>query len=411
MVKTARFVAFLVIGVLITVNLLIVLSGRFYLYKGIANTYLSGHTGPTIYDLEVFPYSTVNKGDSTFSLFEHPLKNTEKLNQAERAFLEELDTRALLIFHGDTLLYEEYWEEHASSTVSNSFSIAKTVVALLVGIAVEEGYIKSLDDPASRYLPEFRREELDRITVRHLLAMASGLDWEESSKNPLSDNAESYYGSELRRLVTHQKVVRKPGELFKYQSGNSQLLGYIVEEATGQDLSAYASEKIWKKIGAEQPAFWSLDRKGGDEKAFCCLYATARDYGRLGQLILNKGKWKGTQVVPLWFFHEMVSPSALHTEDGFLNSRYGLHIWTYREKEGQVNYCRGINGQYIIAIPSEDLLVIRLGEKRRSNYAIPSSKMRDTVFLNENQHKVGHSSDLFEYIALGKSIKTKMRAK
>ena len=278
---------------------------------------------------------------------------------------------------------------------------------MLVGIAIEEGHIASLDDKVADYIPEFKEGGKEVITIRHLLSMSSGLDWGESGKNPFSDNAESYYGSELRRLVVSQELESEPGIVFKYQSGNSQLLGYILEEATGIDLSEYAESRIWNRVGAEHDAYWSLDKELGDEKAFCCMYATARDYAKLGQLLLNNGCYGSEQIIPAWYYHEMIEPQNLATIDGIPNYRYGLHTWTYLDPNGKVDYCRGINGQYIITIPSENLLIVRLGTAKRPLITIPDNKQNDSDFIEENKHKVRHSSGLFEYIALGKSICTK----
>ena len=374
------------------------------MYKGIANTYLVGETGPTIYDLNVFPYSTVEAAEKPSQIIKDERFNKFVLPSKYQSIIDDLDTKAFLVFKGDTLLYENYWGGHTDQTVSNSFSVAKTLVAILIGIAVEDGDINSLNDPVSLYLPEFSEKGKDKITIKHLLEMASGLDWEESGKNPFSDNAESYYGSELRRLVLGQSMESIPGKTFKYQSGNSQLLGYILEAATGQDLSEYAENKVWRKIGAEHDAFWSLDKELGDEKAFCCMYATARDYARLGQLLLNKGCFNNEQIIPAWFYYEMVTPQKLNTEDGIPNYRYGLHTWTYQDPEGKVDYCRGINGQYVIAIPSENLLIVRLGSKKMPLVEIPQGMLKDKGYIDEIKFKVGHSSGLFEYIALGKLI-------
>ncbi len=404
--KFLKYTLYTVLALVITLNLFIVLSGRFYLYKGIANTYLVGKSGPTIYDLDVFPHSTLKAGKASTILLAEDY-NKKKLTEKERALMDKLETRAFLVFRGDSLVYEEYWDTHTAETVSNSFSVAKTVVSLLVSIAVEEGKIKSLDESVSNYIPEFKSGGREVITIRHLLAMSSGLDWEESGKNPLSDNAESYYGSDLYGLVTRQKLVNDPGEEFIYQSGNSQLLGFIVEKATGKDLTQYAEEKIWKKIGAEHDAYWSLDKEGGAEKAFCCIYAVARDYARIGQLILNKGKYNGEQIFPLWYYHEMISPSALDTEDGIKNSRYGLHIWTYMEKDGQVNYCRGIKGQYVITVPDEDLVIIRLGNKREDNVTIDPERRKDKKYIEEIRDKVGHAACLFDYLEMGRRLTKK----
>jgi CubicO group peptidase (beta-lactamase class C family) len=406
--RILKYFLFTIIALVVTVNLFIVLSGRFYIYKGIANTYMVGNIGPSIYDLDVFPYSTIKAPKEKSIVTYSSNFNTYKLSKADRKYIEDLETTAFLVYKGNTLVYEEYWDEHNAKTVSNSFSVAKTVVSMLIGIAVEDGDIKSLDDPIHLYLKELKSKETGKITVRDLLTMSSGLDWTESGKNPLSDNAESYYGEDLRRLVMGQNLISKPGKVFKYQSGNSQLLGFIVESATGKDLSKYAQEKLWSKLGMEHDSYWSLDKKNGDEKAFCCLYSVARDYGRIGQLFVNKGKCGDEQIIPEWYFKEMNTLADLTTEDGIPNYRYGLHTWYYNEGDNEVNYCRGVSGQYIISRPKEDLLIIRLGKKRA-----PDVKIAD---YNENpkkisKYKVGHPTDLFEYLRIGKAINLKSESK
>lgn len=402
--KTFRFLGLFLLAIFVTANLFIILSGRFYLYKGISYTYLSGKTGPTIYDLDLFSNSVIKKSTVTSEWIRDPKFNTQTIPKSYNDLLERLDTKAFLVFKNDKIIFEKYWDEHKRETLSNSFSAAKTVVALLIGIALDEGKIKSLDEPVYTFIPEFKSGGRDKITIRHLLMMSSGLDWEESAKNPLSENAESYYGTDLYGLVTRQHTIEKPGVRFEYQSGNSQLLGYIVERATKQDLSSYAQEKIWKKIGSEQNAFWSLDKKDGDEKAFCCMYACARDFGRLGKLILQKGKWNDEQVISESYMNEMFKNSDLETEEGVRNFRYGLHIWTYLRDKNPVYYCRGILGQYIISIPHENLIIVRLGSKRDKNYEIPENKKKDKKFILKNESKVGHPSDLFKIIRLGEEI-------
>ncbi|NVK65818.1 MAG: serine hydrolase [Flavobacteriales bacterium] len=403
--KTGKFLLFTFIAVFISVNAFILLSGRFYLYKGIASTYLVGKTGPTIYDLDVFEYATLKaKGGTDWK--KHPKLNSQWISEDLRNYMEDLETKAFLVFKGDTLLYEEYWDEHSDETRSNSFSMAKTVVSILVGIAIDEGKIESLDVSASKYIPEFRDDDRKKITIRNLLMMASGLDWTESGKNPLSDNAESYYGWDLRELVLSQKLISEPGKTFKYQSGNTQLLGYILEEATGMDLTKYAEEKIWSKIGAKNDAYWSLDDENGDEKAFCCIYATARDYAHLGSLLLNEGKVGNEQIIPKWYYDQMLVPNSMETPEGVPNTRYGLHVWTYFGKANPVYYYRGIKGQYIITIPKENLMIVRLGSKRKPNFEIPDHFKNDKEYIQQNSHEVGHALDLFQYIALGKMIKS-----
>jgi CubicO group peptidase (beta-lactamase class C family) len=402
--KILRYAALTVLGLFLAANLFVILSGRFYLYNGVWNTYLKGRSGPSIYDLEVFHTSTIEKSGTPHSFVINDEYNKIQLSEKDLKYLEGLDTKAFLVLRGDTLLYEAYWDEHDKKQVSNSFSMAKTVVAMLIGIAIDEGHIGKLDDPVGKYLPEFKEGKKANITIRHLLIMASGLDWTESGKDPLSNNAESYYGSNLRSLVLNQKVEDEPGLLFNYQSGNSQLLAFILEKATGKDLSAYADEKIWKPLGCSSDAYWSLDSKEGDEKAFCCLYATPRDFAKLGQVFINKGKYRGKQIIPKWYYYEMVRPYPMETKEGIANQRYGLHIWTYFGGENPAYYFRGISGQYIITIPEENLVIVRIGTGTKPVFRIPYDKEADADFVAENYHKVGHHLGLFEYISLGKKI-------
>ncbi|MBB79060.1 MAG: serine hydrolase [Crocinitomicaceae bacterium] len=393
--KTIKVIFSLLLVLLITLNLFIVLSGRFYLYKGITNTYLVGKTGPSIYDLRLFPYSKIS---STKKSVKAIRQNDFILPLKYDSIFEELDTKAFLVFKSDTMIYERYWGEHNKDTVSNSFSVAKTLVSILVGVAIKEGYINSIDDPVSMYFSEFSNSLNSNLTLRHLLSMSSGLDWDESGKNPFSDNAESYYGSDLRGLIMRKKIKNIPGKMFRYQSGNTQLLAYVIESATGKDLTKYAEEKIWRKIGLEHDLFWSLDKEDGDEKAFCCIYATARDYAKLGLLLLNKGVYNNEQIIPEWYYNEMVSPQNLITLDGTSNYRYGLHIWTYLDPKGKVNYCRGMRGQYIITIPKENIVIVRLGAKSKKRIRVSNNDF-DEISL-----KLGHSPDLFDYINLAKLI-------
>jgi CubicO group peptidase (beta-lactamase class C family) len=282
--------------------------------------------------------------------------------------------------------------------------MAKTIVSLLVGVALEEKKIKSLDEKVSNYLPSFNLNSRNEITIRHLLTMSAGFDWEESGKNPLSETAEAYYGTNLKRLVTTQGVDRKPGEVFHYQSGNTQLLSMIVEKATGMTISKYAEIKLWKKIGAENEAQWSLDREGGDEKAFCCFYATARDFALLGRLVLNKGNWNGDQIVSKKYIEEMSSPNEkLITEDGLKNLVYGYQFWIYKNNKNRVVYFRGLLGQYILVIPSENTIVVRLGEKIEKNFK-PHRIPLFTEKTNKFDELVGHSMDIIKYLEMKNEI-------
>ena len=411
LLKVFKYLGIIIIAIIITLNLYILLSGRFYLYKGIANTYLVGKIKPSIYDLKVFPYSTMEKSDVVRPILFHSQFNNFQISQDQEEYQQKIQSKGLLIFKNDSLLLEKFWGEHDNSTVSNSFSMAKTVVAMLIGIAKEEGDIKSLNDKVCEYLPEFCGNGKEKITIRHLLTMSSGLDWTESAKNPFSNNAESYYGEELRDLVLKQKVSSEPGKVFKYQSGNTQILAFILESATKRDLSEYAKEKIWDKIGTESDIYWNLDKENGDEKAFCCLYASAKDYARLGMVLLHKGNYNGQQIIPTDYYLDMVSPEPLTTKEKIPNYRYGLQTWTYMDDEVQVNYMRGVKGQYIITVPEEDLLIVRLGSHKEPDFELDETQLSDPLYFETNKFKVGHSTSFLEVLKLARSISDKTKVK
>lgn len=400
--KTLKVIVWSVFILLFLANIFILFSGRFYLYKGVYFTYLMGESSPTIYDKDKFYSSEIKHGNGDNWTLHKSYGKTE-LSPSDSAFFKELHTTAFLVFKNDELLHESYFEGHEKFTVSNSFSAAKTVVSMLVGIAIEEGKIKDINDPVSKYIPEFKGGGKEKITIYDLLIMASGLNWTESGSNPLSENAESYYGSNLFELVTQQKLISDPGKVFNYQSGNSQLLAYVLERATGQDLTHYAQEKLWRKIGANSNAFWSLDKQNGDEKAFCCLYSTAQDFARLAYLLNHKGRWKNTQVIPENYFKKMITPAKMETEEGIPNLRYGLHVWTYFHQKDTMYYCRGIHGQYMMALPKENLLIVRLGKKRSSDYAEKTGSSAQQI-PSEKWGLVGHPADVPKYISLAKKL-------
>ena len=406
--KFFKYTAYILVTIILMVNLFIVLSGRYYLYSGIAKTYLIGETGPGIYDLDVFSVNPIPKSTVPSEIISSESQKS-KLSGAENDYLKSIETRALLVFENDTLIHEQYWGDHTIDEVSNSFSASKTVISLLIGIAIEEGKIKSVDDLVCNYIPEFKTNGREALTIRHLLLMSAGFDWEESGKNPLSEAAEGYYTSDLYGLVTRLRIVEAPGKRFHYQSGNSQILGFILEKATGVTLTNYMQHKIWDPIGSGSDAFWSLDKESGDEKAFCCLYATARDFSRLGTLLLHDGKFKGKQIVPAWYLNEMIKTPELTTDDGVTNMRYGWHIWVYKNQGKPIHYFRGLKGQYIIVIPHLNRVIVRLGEKRGEHYKIPEKELKNASFRALNNERLGHTVDLFEYLNIADRIASKSR--
>ncbi|WMJ75607.1 serine hydrolase [Cytophagaceae bacterium ABcell3] len=307
--------------------------------------------------------------------------NQYELSPNLRQGLERLRTVAFLVVKEDSIRYEEYWDDYGPSSLSNSFSMAKTFVGMLVGIALHEGKIKSLDQPIGDFLENYKGGEKDKITIRHLLTMSSGLEWDEAYASPFSTTTEAYYGTDLQRTVGQLEVEEEPGVYFNYKSSDTQLLAFVLQNAVGMPISQYLEEKIWHPIGAEHAAKWSLDGEGGVEKAYCCINSNARDFARIGKLYLNYGRWNNERLVDSAYVAQSISPADLYDphNHGEPINFYGYKWWLIPDykKLGNVFYARGILGQYIINVPSKDLIIVRLGHKR----GMPAGKHFEEVFL------------------------------
>lgn len=327
-----------------------------YIFKAIKTTWLSGHATAHIDDHTEFETRKIEAGDpQPWPLHKNynqvtPTPELEKINR-------ELQTVAFLIIKNDSIWFEEYREEYGPDSRTNSFSIAKSVTAALLGKAISEGYIDSLEQPVADYFPQFDR----RLTVGDLASMSSGLNWDENYFNPFSMNARAYFGEDIREQVLSLKVVQGPGEEFEYLSGNTSLLAMVLEKATGKKLSNYLSESFWKPMGMRSDALWQLDSKeSGLEKAYCCIASNARDLARFGKLYKDFGKWNGEQLLDSSFVATSIKPRF---ED---SPHFGYGIWLAEKMGKKVFYMRGLFGQYVIVIPEDDLIIVRLGREHIS---------------------------------------------
>ena len=352
----------IILLIIAALALLIAFTPR-YVFTAIA------HGNPDIDDYKIFYNRVVEAGeylpwqiDKDYNRFEMPA--------ATRQIIEQYKPVAFLVIQDEKIKYEEYWEGYDEHSISNSFSAAKSIVALLIGIALDEGKIKSLDQPVGDFLPAFNKGQNADLTIRNLLTMSSGLNWDEAYTSPFSITTEAYYGTDLPGLINALKVVETPGKEYDYLSGNTEVLAMIIESATGERMGNYASEKIWRHIGARYNALWCLDRKDGMEKAYCCFNTNARDFARFGQLVMNKGKWNNKQIISEKYLNEATSPASylIDKEDRKAVDFYGFQWWIIHYKGHTIPYMRGILGQYIFAIPDKNAVVVRLGHERSKEY-------------------------------------------
>ncbi len=333
-----------------------------------------------ITDHKIFPSRTI-KNDST-DIFYFKTRTDKKLviNMKDSSTFEDYlaknKTVAFLIIHNDTIKYENYFNKYNRESIVASFSMAKSFTSFLIGCAIDEGLIKSVDDPVTDYIPELAENGFEKVTIEHLLQMTSGLDFNESYYNPFGHAATFYYGRRLRNSTLKLDLESEPGQEMDYVSGNTQILGLILDRVLGDTtVSDYLEEKLWKQVGMEFDATWSIDKKkDGLEKTFCCLNARAIDFAKFGRLYLNKGNWNGKQLVS----ENWVNKS---TELSTKNGSYAgyQYQWWIPNKEGDF-IAEGILGQYIFVSPEENLIIVRLGEKRSDvNWEATFARLKQIV--------------------------------
>lgn len=337
----------------------LVLPSNYYLRRALT------HLLPKIDQYPIFENRTVKAGDPQ-PWIQSEAYNTVSIPEKYLPVFEQLGTVAYVIIKDSTLLFEQYWEDYSPESHSNSFSMAKSIVSLAIGAAIDDGFIKDVDQPVSDFYPEFQGYNGKPLTLRHLLTMSAGVDFDEAYSSPFSPTTKLYYGDDLQQIALGMKEIEEPGVNFIYQSGVTQLLAFIVEKATGENISSYVSRKFWTPMNAEEDALWSLDKKDGIEKAYCCFNSNARDFARFGQLILNEGEWNGKQLISSSYLKEATTPdtSLLFKEYNETNHCYGFQFWHLTYNGMEIPYMRGILGQYIFIIPDLNAVVVRLGHKR-----------------------------------------------
>lgn len=277
------------------------------------------------------------------------------------AWLEATGTRAFLVVHQDRLVHEWHRDGAGPGVPETSFSAAKSFVSTLVGIAVDDGLL-DVGAPVTTYLPELaeRDERFAEITVRDLLTMSSGIRYVERGL-PWSDDALTYYGTDLRELaLEHTEVEEPPGRTWHYDNYHPLLLGLVLERATGMSVSEWMSERLWRPLGAEADASWSLDsERSGFEKLESGVNAVPRDFARFGLMMLHDGRWNGRQIVSEGWAREATAASTASDPVPF----YQYLWWVGAPRDGgrAPFYALGKYGQVVAVFPEHDLVVVRLG--------------------------------------------------
>ncbi len=371
--KILKLVLIAIAALFVAFNIYVMATGQWVVYKIIY------HNLADLDDYKIFENRELKVSANPFQ-WKHTTSTQRTLPYDLDKELQDLKTTALFVVKDDSILFEQYWEGYDSTTISNSFSMAKSYVSTLIGIAHHEGHIRSLDQPIGDFLTDFKQGKKSKITLRHCLSMSSGLNWKEQYLNPLSSVTQAYYGDDILKLISKLKVIKEPGKAFEYKGGDTQILAFVLEEIYKKNLSTIVTEKIWKPLGASNGALWSLDKKEGHEKASCCLNATARDFALLGRLFLKQGNWQGKQLLDSSYISLTTTPILLPDKEDKPTNYYGYQWWLLPEYTLQkIYYARGVSGQYIIIIPKINTIIVRLGKQRGSKQGDSFKEVYDLV--------------------------------
>lgn len=338
--------------------------------------------GSDAFDWQKFPSHPLKATSTAYHFDIAPDPRVEELfsqlSGAEdwNGFLEDNDTQAFIVIHDGTLVYENYFNNTQRDSIVTSFSVAKSFTSALIGIAIQEGYINSVDDPITTYLPELaeRDPHFAEMTIRHLLLMASGLEYEEF--RPLLFNSDdiltSYFPDQRKITLENTHIIDPPGEHFRYNKYHPQLLGMILERTTGLTVTEYLQTRVWDLVGMEFDGSWSTDGKASDfEKMETGVNARAIDFAKFGVLFLNDGNWQGKQVISQSWVEESTQPllpknySEYYSEwfTSMPGQGYYKYMWWGMTRDGQ-SYdfsAAGDKGQFIYVSPQKNLVIVRNG--------------------------------------------------
>lgn len=314
---------------------------------------------PDFYDQYYFDNIRIEKSSSTNNMYRNYINDFDEciMNKSYKdhlnldSFLEENKTLSFIILKNDSILYEKYFYDTLSHPTTPTFSISKSFVSSLLGIAIENGNIKSIDEPITNYIPEL--QEFGNITLEMLLNMCSGLNC-----NGIMKNASIYFSTDLKETIKDYYIEKKPGTEYSYENINTLLLCIAIERATNINIATYLENELWKKAGMSHDATWSVDCKENQQvKGFCGINAAPIDLARFGSIYLHNGFYNGEQIVPMkWVKESFTKHNKLKDEDGY----YYSYSWRITENNAYVAV--GFMGQYIYVAPAKNLVVVRTGE-------------------------------------------------
>ena len=371
------------LGVLILVVFAIIVSSRFQYFDDfksmISLVIRSQNTKASIDDYKFFDNVEIQKSSSTFEWPKHNLYNQIGSSKTLDSVHKKNETVAFLIIKNDSIIKEDYFLGYDENSMTNSFSMSKSIISLLFLKSIEEGTIPSLNSKLTDYFPAFNESNGSNVTLSDLSTMSSGLIWEENYKDLMGITAQAYVTKDLNKLMMSSKFSGISGDKFKYLSGNTQLLAMAIEKANNSTIQELTYKWLWNPMGAKNDALWMIDSKEKNmTKAYCCLSSNAKDFAKVGLVYKNFGKINEQKLIDSSYISMSIKPRFNS------NPIYGYGIWIGKQNNVDFFSLRGHQGQYVIVIPKENIIIVRLGKRKSRGSDLNNHPSDFNLYINES---------------------------
>ena len=371
------------LGVIILVVFAIIVSSRFQYFDDfksmISLVIRSQNTKASIDDYKFFDNVEIKKSDSLFEWPKHNLYNQIGSSKTLDSVHNKNETVAFLIIKNDSIIKEDYFLGYDENSMTNSFSMSKSIISFLFLKSIEEGTIPSLNSKLTDYFPAFNESNGGNVTLSDLSTMSSGLVWEENYKDLMGITAQAYVTKDLNKLMMGSKFSGDSGDKFKYLSGNTQLLAMAIEKANSSTIQELTYKWLWNPMGAKNDALWMIDSKEKNmTKAYCCLSSNAKDFAKVGLVYKNFGKINEQKLIDSSFISMSIKPRFNS------NPIYGYGLWIGKQNNIDFFSLRGHQGQYVIVIPEEDVIIVRLGKKKSRGSDLNNHPSDFNLYITES---------------------------
>lgn len=371
------------LGVVILVVFVIIVSSRFqYLddFKSMISLVIrSQNTKASIDDYKFFDNVEIKKSSSPFEWPKHSFYNQIGSSKTLDSVHKKNETVAFLIIKNDSIIKEDYFFGYDENSMTNSYSMSKSIISFLFLKSIEEGTIPSLNSKLIDYFPVFGKSNGSNVTLSDLSTMSSGLVWEENYKDLMGITAQAYVTKDLNKLMMGSKFSGTSGDKFKYLSGNTQLLAMAIEKANNSTIPELTYKWLWNPMGAKNDALWMIDSKEKNmTKAYCCLSSNAKDFAKIGLLYKNFGKINKQKLIDSSFISMSIKPRFNS------NPIYGYGLWIGKQNNIDFFSLRGHQGQYVIVIPKEDLIIVRLGKRKSRGSDLNNHPSDINLYITES---------------------------